>query len=73
MFADNWNDKREGRLREKKQIKKKEELWREDCLKWRGVILTGKYSHWCFDWDELPIDETCREWPCGCGEVAKVD
>ena len=36
-------------------------------MKWRGRILTGEFAHWCFEWDELPIDETCEnEWPCGC-------
>lgn len=45
--------------------------WQADCIKWRGRILTGKYAHWCFDWDGLPIDETCKEWPCGCLEMDK--
>jgi hypothetical protein len=40
--------------------------WEEDCLRWRGCVLTGKHSHWCPDWDYLPIDETCEEWPCVC-------
>lgn len=26
----------------------------------------GAASRWCFDYDELPIDETCYEWPCAC-------
>lgn len=38
----------------------------EDCMKYRGRLLTGKYRHWCPDWDFLPIDETCPEFPCGC-------
>jgi len=42
--------------------------WEEDCLKWRGEILTGKYCHWCFDYDELPVDETTDEWPCACAD-----
>jgi hypothetical protein len=42
--------------------------WEPDCLKWRGVVLTGKYAHWCMEYDELPVDETCFEWPCGCQE-----
>jgi hypothetical protein len=33
---------------------------------WRKRVLTGKYSHFCMDWDGLPIDETCDEWPCVC-------
>ena len=39
----------------------------EDSLRWRGRVLNGVYAHWCLEWDELPIDETCSEWPCGCG------
>ena len=41
--------------------------WHEDCIRWRGEILTGRYIHWCFDWDELPVDETTFEWnACSC-------
>lgn len=41
--------------------------WVEDCMRWRGRVLVGKYAHWCFDYDDLPMDETCvMEWPCGC-------
>lgn len=40
--------------------------WIEDCLKWRGRVLTGKFGHWCYDWDGLPVDETSSEWPCNC-------
>ena len=40
--------------------------WEEECLRWRGRILTGECAHFCFDWDDLPIDETCEEWPCAC-------
>ena len=42
------------------------DAWRRDCMKWRGQVLTGKYCHWCYDWDELPVDETTPEWPCSC-------
>jgi hypothetical protein len=39
--------------------------WIEDCMKWRRRVLTGKFAHWCFDWDFLPVDETTtNEWPC---------
>lgn len=39
--------------------------WIADCMHWRGVLLTGKFSHWCWDWDGLPVDETCDgEWDC---------
>jgi hypothetical protein len=47
--------------------------WERDSLKWRGKILKGKYSHWCPEWDDLPIDETCREWPCCCGIKEHID
>ena len=47
--------------------------WTEDCLKWRGKVLTGIYGHWCVDWDFLPIDETCHEWPCACSEDLKKE
>lgn len=42
------------------------EEWRADCLKWRGRVLDGKLSHWCVEWDGLPVDETTEEWACGC-------
>ena len=41
--------------------------WETDCLRWRGRVLTGKHAHWCFDWDGLPVDETCDEFhSCTC-------
>lgn len=41
--------------------------WEADCLKWRGHVLTGRYAHWCGEYDDLPVDETCEnEWPCAC-------
>jgi len=41
--------------------------WEEDCLKWRGKVLTGDFAHWCNDWDMLPVDETTPEWEsCTC-------
>jgi uncharacterized protein (DUF4415 family) len=39
----------------------------------RGRPLTGRYAHYCRDWDLLTIDETCPEWPCGCGIEEYVD
>lgn len=43
------------------------EDWIEDCLKFHGKILTGKFAHWCPEWDDLPIDETCGEFEvCTC-------
>jgi hypothetical protein len=43
-----------------------EEDWKEDCMKWRGKVLTGAKAHWCYEWDGLPVDETTPEWPCNC-------
>lgn len=40
--------------------------WWADCLAWRGRLLVGRQWHWCADWDDLPMDETCPEWPCAC-------
>lgn len=35
--------------------------WGEDCLRYRGAVLTGQLAHWCHDWDGLPVDETTEE------------
>jgi hypothetical protein len=42
--------------------------WDKDCLHWHGKILRGAQSHWCPDWDFMPIDETMTiEWmACTC-------
>lgn len=45
--------------------------WELDCMHWRGKVLTGLYAHWCRDWDDLPIDESCPEWPCVCEQQLK--
>jgi hypothetical protein len=47
--------------------------WDQDCETWRGLILTGRYAHWCPNWNQLPMDETCPEWPCQCGIEYEVD
>ena len=39
--------------------------WRTDCLRWRGLLLVGRFAHWCWDWDGLPVDETTPEFQ-GC-------
>lgn len=36
----------------------------EDCLRYRGKILTGAKAHFCWDWDGLPVDETTPEFEC---------
>jgi hypothetical protein len=41
--------------------------FRADCWHWYKEYLTGRFGHWCPDWDDLPIDETCSEFSsCGC-------
>ncbi len=40
--------------------------WKAESFRWRGRILEGEAAHWCADWDYLPIDEICPEWPCAC-------
>jgi hypothetical protein len=40
--------------------------WEDDCLRWRGKVLTGTYAHYCYDWDFLPVDETTPEFSCCC-------
>jgi hypothetical protein len=42
------------------------EEWVQECLCWRGVELKGVFAHYCHDWDGLPMDETCVEFPCAC-------
>lgn len=49
-----------------------DDAWREDCVGYRGRVLTGVGAHWCPDWDGLPIDETCAEWEaCACDVPGK--
>ena len=36
-------------------------IWVKDCFRWHDHVLTGEKSHYCPDWDYLPIDETCME------------
>ncbi len=39
----------------------------EDQLKQIFNELTGKYKHYCVEWDSLPIDENCPEFEvCSC-------
>lgn len=42
-------------------------LFEADCIRWHGRVLLGKYAHYCYDWDCLPVDETTPEWDsCAC-------
>ena len=46
--------------------------WEEACMRWRGEVLTGKFAHYCWEWDGLPVDETCKEFEvCLCFEATK--
>ncbi len=38
--------------------------WQGECMHWHGEILAGEFTHYCPDWDYLPIDETCDEFEC---------
>jgi hypothetical protein len=41
--------------------KKVSQDWIDDCMHFYGEVLYGKNAHWCADWDDLPIDESCDE------------
>jgi hypothetical protein len=45
------------------------EKFKRDSMRWRGVVLTGEFAHWCYDWDGLPVDETCDEFT-SCSDVS---
>lgn len=40
------------------------EHWIHDCRVWYDRLLTGKFAHYCLDWDNIPVDETTEEWKC---------
>lgn len=45
-----------------------------ESMRFHGRYLKGRYAHWCEDWDELPIDETCMEFcACTCYSGSSVD
>jgi len=52
------------RLDETLRIATCSDQWKADSRKWRGEVLCGWYSHWCAEWDELPVDWTCSEITC---------
>lgn len=49
------------------------EDWREDCMQWHKKLLTGKMAHWCPEWDDLPIDETCKEFESCCCDLGELN
>ena len=38
--------------------------WKKICISERGKVLTGKYSHYCYEWVGATVDETCGEFDC---------
>ena len=46
------------------RLKHHPEGWIEACKRWRGYTLDGLYAHYCYSWDELPVDETTEEYSC---------
>jgi len=41
--------------------------WNADCQRQWGKFLDGRLSHYCPDWNYLPIDESCKEYiSCTC-------
>lgn len=43
------------------------EDWPSECRRWYGRELTGRYAHYCEEWDYMPLDETCEEFlACRC-------
>jgi len=41
----------------------------QDCTHFHGEILSGKFQHYCHEFDMLPIDDTCFEFMyCNCFE-----
>ena len=40
--------------------------WVMDCMQFHGKVLSGEKAHWCFDWDDLPIDETLKSYISVC-------
>ena len=49
------------------RVVKPSQDWIDDSTRWMGEVLTGKYAHWCPEWDYLTIDETCMEFiACHC-------
>ncbi len=46
---------------------KEQPTWATDCIQWRRKVLGGDFAHYCQDWDQLPVDETCKEFEsCSC-------
>ncbi len=35
--------------------------WEIDCMNHYEEVLIGEYAHWCPEWDDMPIDETRKE------------
>jgi hypothetical protein len=35
-------------------------VWVKECMFFHGRVLEGEKSHYCPEWDFMPIDETCE-------------
>ena len=47
-------------------IEYKKRDWETECNRYHGKVLTGKRKHYCYEWDGMPIDETCEEFKVCC-------
>lgn len=53
--------------RRKSPARQSANYWLDDCLRWHGRWLLGRFQHYCPDWDFLPIDDTVAEFAaCTC-------
>lgn len=63
----NTDDDARQVLEQERQERALNATWEADCIHWHGRSLTGRAGHYCYDWDQLPIDETCCEFDfCAC-------
>lgn len=40
------------------------DYWQREGKRGGTTPLTGIYAHWCYEWDEMPVDETTPEFEC---------
>jgi hypothetical protein len=46
-----WRKEENRKKREADWSEENLKAWVADCVHYRGAVLVGKFSHWCFDWD----------------------
>lgn len=44
----------------------------KEFKKTHGSYSTAPYLHWCYEWDEMPLDSSCIEFFC-CGCYTEKD